>query len=219
MENEEFLIHELAERSGVTVRTIRFYSDQGLLPPPILRGKYAYYTPAHLRRLELIRQMKDSYLPLRDIRDMVSTMSDDELQEKLAAASAPRPLSLAEPPAVSPPSPGRMELRSDAEPSGIDRSEKKIAEGKSGALDYIARLVEQQSDLRTTTQRRLSSRERTPQPSLFGEDPTAGEPWRRFELAPGIELHVREPIDPRTLHIVKQIIDYAHKMLQTKRGG
>ena len=29
-------VDELAARAGVTVRTVRFYSTKGLLPPPVL---------------------------------------------------------------------------------------------------------------------------------------------------------------------------------------
>ena len=35
---EEFTIDELAARTGTTVRTIRFYSENGLLPPPSAGG-------------------------------------------------------------------------------------------------------------------------------------------------------------------------------------
>lgn len=211
MENEEYLIHELAERAGVTVRTIRYYSDEGLLPQPVVRGKYAYYTPDHLRRLELIRQMKDAYLPLREIRQMVNSMSGEELQEKLSSPAV-KPDTLMKP---NPPGQraGKMELLSDADELQGDRTAKKIAEDKSSALDYIARVMGQQSDLRTTTERKLQPA----QPPLFGDDRSAGEPWRRIELVPGWELHVREPLDTHRLHIVKQITDFAHKLLGTKK--
>ena len=76
MEEEKFLIHELAEKAGVTVRTIRYYTNEGLLPQPEASGKYAYYSAAHLNRLELIRRMKDAYLPLREIRQTLVRLSD-----------------------------------------------------------------------------------------------------------------------------------------------
>jgi DNA-binding transcriptional MerR regulator len=54
---ELFTIDELAARSGVTVRNIRFYATRGLLPPPQLRGRTGLYGPAHLSRLELISEL------------------------------------------------------------------------------------------------------------------------------------------------------------------
>ena len=32
----DLTVDELAARAGVTVRTIRFYSTRGLLPPPVI---------------------------------------------------------------------------------------------------------------------------------------------------------------------------------------
>ena len=57
MSAEQFTIDQLAERSGVTVRTIRFWSGRGLLPPPQLRGRTGFYGVDHLARLELISEL------------------------------------------------------------------------------------------------------------------------------------------------------------------
>jgi DNA-binding transcriptional MerR regulator len=50
-------IDQLAERSGITVRNIRFYSGRGLLPPPRLRGRTGLYGADHLARLELVSEL------------------------------------------------------------------------------------------------------------------------------------------------------------------
>ena len=50
-------IDQLAERSGVTVRTIRFWAGRGLLPPPELRGRTGFYGVDHLARLELVSEL------------------------------------------------------------------------------------------------------------------------------------------------------------------
>ncbi len=57
MTGDELTIDQLAERSGVTVRTIRFWSGRGLLPPPALRGRTGLYGPDHLARLELVSEL------------------------------------------------------------------------------------------------------------------------------------------------------------------
>ncbi|WP_219415007.1 MerR family transcriptional regulator [Pseudonocardia nigra] len=50
-------IDELAARTGITVRNIRFYAGRGLLPPPQLRGRTGLYGPDHVARLELVSEL------------------------------------------------------------------------------------------------------------------------------------------------------------------
>src|SRR4051812_14155060 len=82
-------INELAKRADVTTRTIRYYVEQGVLTPPE-RGRPAEYTEEHVQRLALIRQLKDQYLPLEEIRDMLQRLSREQI-EALLAEHAPPP--------------------------------------------------------------------------------------------------------------------------------
>ena len=50
-------IDQLSERTGITVRNIRYYAGRGLLPPPQLRGRTGLYGPDHLARLELVSEL------------------------------------------------------------------------------------------------------------------------------------------------------------------
>jgi DNA-binding transcriptional MerR regulator len=53
-------IGALAERAGVTVRTLRYYESLGLLQcEPRRQGAFRLYDDAALQRLERIRQLKD----------------------------------------------------------------------------------------------------------------------------------------------------------------
>ncbi|MFE7901888.1 MerR family transcriptional regulator [Streptomyces sp. NPDC057424] len=62
-------IGELAERAGATVKTVRFYSDQGLLPEAARSsGGHRRYGPEQLQRLQLIRSLRTLDLPLPEIR-------------------------------------------------------------------------------------------------------------------------------------------------------
>ncbi|GEL27034.1 transcriptional regulator [Pseudonocardia sulfidoxydans NBRC 16205] len=56
-EPAELTIDQLADRTGISVRTIRFYAGRGLVDPPRLRGRTGLYGPAHVARLELIGEM------------------------------------------------------------------------------------------------------------------------------------------------------------------
>ncbi len=70
-----YTIGELAEATGTTPRTIRYYTAEGLLPPPDTRGRYALYGQEHIDRLQLIARLKDAYLPLGEIKARMEQLS------------------------------------------------------------------------------------------------------------------------------------------------
>jgi DNA-binding transcriptional MerR regulator len=84
----ELTIDELASRSGVSVRTIRFYSGRGLLPPPRLRGRTGLYGPDHLARLELVRELQSLGLTLAAIERHLARIPPDVPEEELALKRA-----------------------------------------------------------------------------------------------------------------------------------
>lgn len=51
-------VEQLASRVGMSVRTVRFYSGRGLIPPPRREGRNGYYGPDHIARLELVRELQ-----------------------------------------------------------------------------------------------------------------------------------------------------------------
>lgn len=53
----EYRIGELAAAAGVTARTVRYYQERKLLPPPRRAGRVAWYSQAHLARLRVIGQL------------------------------------------------------------------------------------------------------------------------------------------------------------------
>lgn len=67
----EMTIHELAERTGMTVRNIRAHQTRGLLPPPVVRGRTGYYDEDHVARIELTRELQEEGLNLEAIRRML----------------------------------------------------------------------------------------------------------------------------------------------------
>jgi DNA-binding transcriptional MerR regulator len=68
----EMRIDELARRAGVPTRTIRYYTQQGLLNPPTLRGRVGFYDDQHLERLRLIKELQEKrYLPLSIIHSVI----------------------------------------------------------------------------------------------------------------------------------------------------
>ena len=65
---QQWRIDDLARRAGTTVDTIRFYQREGLLPPATRRGRSMRYGPAHLERLERIRDLQARHFTLKGIR-------------------------------------------------------------------------------------------------------------------------------------------------------
>ncbi|MGI5340991.1 MerR family transcriptional regulator [Streptomyces sp. CA-181903] len=84
-EPELLTIDELAARAGVTVRTIRFYSTRGLLPPPALGPRrVGHYGPGHLSRLALIEELQHQGLTLAAIERYLHRLPDDLSAHDLA---------------------------------------------------------------------------------------------------------------------------------------
>ncbi|MFE9441224.1 MerR family transcriptional regulator [Streptomyces sp. NPDC006602] len=68
-----FTIGELARATGLSVRTIRYWSDEGALPPVARStGGYRLYDAASVARLELIRTLRELGLGLEDVRKVLS---------------------------------------------------------------------------------------------------------------------------------------------------
>src|SRR3954452_1538487 len=78
-----YTIGQLAELAGVTPRTIRYYTAEGLLPRPDVRGQYALYGAEHLLRLQLIGQLKETYLPLGEIKARIENLDADQIRALL----------------------------------------------------------------------------------------------------------------------------------------
>ena len=80
---DSFDLAELADRAGVSVRTIRYYIQQGLLPSPEARGPGTRYEREHLDRLKLIRRLQREHLPLAEIRRRMEKLDAGAIRELL----------------------------------------------------------------------------------------------------------------------------------------
>jgi len=83
-----FGLTELTGEAGVSVRTVRYYIAEGLLPPPVGGGPASHYTAAHLNRLRLIAHLKAAYLPLKEIRRRLDGLDNAEVGRLLASEPA-----------------------------------------------------------------------------------------------------------------------------------
>ncbi|MCU1657474.1 MAG: transcriptional regulator, MerR family [Pseudonocardiales bacterium] len=85
---DELTIDELAARTGTTVRTVRFYATEGLLPPPERRGRVAYYDARHRMRLELVRTLQEHGYTLAAIERVLARIPADASPAEYAVQAA-----------------------------------------------------------------------------------------------------------------------------------
>lgn len=68
----EFRMADLAGKAGITVRTLRFYRERKLIPPPRREGRIAWYNEHHLARLRTIGALLERGHTLGGIAELLS---------------------------------------------------------------------------------------------------------------------------------------------------
>ena len=63
-----YAIGDLAELGGVSRRTVRYYVQENLLPPPYGVGRGNHYGPEHLDQLLRVKALQDAGKSLLEIR-------------------------------------------------------------------------------------------------------------------------------------------------------
>lgn len=128
-------LEELAQQTGVSARTIRYYVQRGLLPAPVFRGRDTVYSHEHLLKLKAIRRLQERFLSL------------DAIQHQLAHASP----------------------------------------------EALSSLLAEQDETNA-----LLPLLPWPAPGTRAVPPVPGERWQRWQLAPGLELHLADSADAVT---------------------
>ncbi len=226
---DQLLIHELAERAGVSVRTIRYYIAEGLLPAPTTRGRYAYYSQEYLDLIELIRRLKEAYLPLREIRSLVLSLPPNKVRAVLEeSAGLPQEELL-------------RSIRANQSEKLLELSKELNVELEDDtAANYAQRIMDQEAittknyrpapDLKSRTSSPplrkpeiqdpfLSELEKPAQqlnydvqiPSTAREDTI----WRRYEVAPGVELNVQLTYLRKYKEGIAKLIQLARDLLKS----
>ncbi|MDT0437990.1 MULTISPECIES: MerR family transcriptional regulator [Streptomyces] len=67
-------MEELASLAGITVRTLRFYRERKLIPPPRREGRIAWYDDHHLARLRTISALLDRGHTLNGIAELADAL-------------------------------------------------------------------------------------------------------------------------------------------------
>ncbi len=78
-------IGELAERTGLSLRTIRHYDDVGLLPASRTEGGFRVYTEQDVERLLVVRRMKPLGFTLEEMSELLGLLgTEGAAPERLA---------------------------------------------------------------------------------------------------------------------------------------
>ncbi|RKS08395.1 DNA-binding transcriptional MerR regulator [Nocardiopsis sp. Huas11] len=127
-------IGEVAERTGLSLRTIRYYGEVGLVEPSARsRGGFRLYTQTDVDRLNLIKRMKPLEFSLEDTRELLAAL--DRLSE--ADTDSDERASLGE--------------RLDAFESAIDARCQTLRDQLAMAEEFAGQLREQRSRQHTNT--------------------------------------------------------------------
>ena len=161
------LLELAGDRLGeeITPRTVRLYATEGLIDRPGKDGRRAVYGQRHLLQLFLVRSLARRWLSLSAIAPLVAG-GDEALQEQLNQ--------LDDGPYASSP----------------------VPESKD-ALDYLQSIqssaAEPSPSLLPLLGAPLSSRSLSLRASrMAGRSKASSSRWHRFQLAPGVELHLNE---------------------------
>jgi DNA-binding transcriptional MerR regulator len=194
-----YWISELAERTGVSTRTIRYYIEEGLLPQPEIQGKYAVFNDDYMVRLNLIKFLKDAYLPLKEIKRILDSLSVPETRDLVEKFEQNPTLAMSE---------LMTNFAELSSPSSV-KYEFKSTE-QSSARDYIQEVL--QRNQVAAREPKVNSSSPAPAPQVMRSPEPVSESWQRVELAPGIELNIRQPLSLKVRKQVAELIETARKI-------
>ena len=180
-QRQKLTIEDLAELVDVPVRTIRFYITQGLIPGPEGRGTATTYSEEHLLKLRLVRRLSEQRVPLADIKAKMDGLALSEVKALL-----------------------QEQEQRDAE---LD-----LAAKESSPRAYVAALLDRAQSLREAPSGQPPPPSRTHR-LLHAQPPVSqrSEAWQRWELAPGVELHVRQDAETRHKSLIDALLRAAGK--------
>jgi DNA-binding transcriptional MerR regulator len=82
-------MEELAAEAGITVRTLRFYRERRLIPPPRREGRIAWYDDTHLARLRTISALLERGHTLNGIAELAEAFDQGRDVGDLLGLGAP----------------------------------------------------------------------------------------------------------------------------------
>ena len=78
-------IGDLAKRTGITSRSIRYYEELGMIEPEMkTEGGFRLYSESQLRRIKVIHYLKSLGFSLSEIREMMTIRKRERIGDKAA---------------------------------------------------------------------------------------------------------------------------------------
>ena len=225
--SQQLLIHELAELAQVSIRTIRYYIAEGLLPTPETRGKYTSYSQDYVDRIRLIQRLKDAYLPLREIRALVENIPFEDTHLLLDRTRYLSPEDfIKEIRALSQPNRPQREIRDDVvnyaarmlPPASAPVSPRQNVRERNLEDRRVNQPAPDEEDLEFPPIQKNSmemgisfGRENLNQ--LQGRLAQVEEiQYYRVEIIPGLEIHIDHVAYARFAHQIDRVIEYAKRL-------
>ena len=212
-DSPSFDLTELARQAGVTVRTVRYYVQQGLLPSPAARGPGVRYDESYVARLRLIRKLQREHLPLAEIRRRLEGMDDRAVQQSLAAVEQPGTPSAVEY--------VRHLLSRQASTAALVRAEPVAPRAFALPVSAVVRESPAASGAPASLAKAAAAG-RAPvgpgPPPLSPAAPNEAAPavrstWERIPIAQDVELHIRRPLSREQNRIVTRLLRFIQNLL------
>ncbi len=201
LNKKNYSITELEKHTGLTRRTIHYYTKEKLIPPPDGTGGGAKYGEEHLLRLQLIKEMQKSHLKLSGIREALDAMNISEMNQLYEKAQ-------------------RGKIRSwdldSIENWLVDSSEVEATDKNSMNYPPGQNISEESNYSFLNPGNRPSKKKRTRNVSYLKDLKRTTVPdasWERFSVLDGVEINVRSDIMQKYGTIVKNWIEYLKKLI------
>ncbi len=79
--DDRLTLRQLAERTGVSERKVRYYIAEGLVPQARARGPGAHYDQRHVQAIQDVRTLVDEgSMSLRAVRTLLEAVDDDDVR-------------------------------------------------------------------------------------------------------------------------------------------
>lgn len=197
-------------------RTVRYYISSGLLTSSSeKRGLRSVFGYEHLLKLLTIKKLQADGLPISVIKDLISDKSIEDLEklfgEEIRVFTNREQLE------------SFKQVTEDVDDSEVMEMSFGAAEEappevpKSKAREYLESLLLKPKLPSEEAPQILFSR--APQASLMSKQPESPEigTWKRYEVAPGLELHARDDFrKPRDVGVLMQILERILNRLDSK---
>jgi|TARA_Y100000310_G_scaffold149881_1_gene149269 DNA-binding transcriptional MerR regulator len=197
-----YSISELETVTGLTRRTIHYYTKEKLIPPPDGAGGGSKYNDEHLVRLQLIKEMQKSHLKLSGIREALDAMTFIEMKSLYQKAQKGK-ISSWDPDAIenwlidsSEPEETKSNISYQLKPMN------KVSESSNYSFLSLSNKIRKKKKPKNVSYLKDLKRTTTPDAS-----------WERFNVLDGVEINIRSDIMKKYGMIIKSWIDNLKKLI------